>query len=673
MPKPELLLPAGSPEALMAALEGGADAVYLGLQSFNARNRAKNFSINELPDVLSLANKYHAKVYVTLNTLLKNNELPKLIRLLSILQKLPISAVIIQDWGLYWLIRNYFPKIQMHTSTQMGNHNSVDCSFAQERGFGRVILAREVTLVELGLIRKNSSIDLEMFAHGALCYSYSGYCLFSSWVGGNSANRGACRQPCRQIFQTTNGNDRPFCMKDLQLIDHLPQIVQAGISSIKIEGRMRSAEYVFNVARAYRSALDNFNNIPAATDILSEDGGRSKTAWRFVTTTDPVIIDMAQTGTELGYIKRVTPQYLYLQLRKSLNENHTIQIMLEDSASPLVFKIGKLYTETTTGVERVTTAESDTTVLIENPGTDIPLGSKVVRLARGMVQQFKWSPSSTKLPGVNPKQEDTIQRDIYQALSKHVGKASPQSRQQSIAKTTIYIRIQDPKWISHLKNIPNLRIICPLQCADSISRPNLIPEIPLYIAETELDGIRRQISSLLKKGFQEFSLSRLSQVQFFKSHKQVRLLANENIYCLNDATIIVLREINIRQHIAPIENDFPNLISSKDRSAIIPMYFHPHLFVSKQAPTIQPGDSLKFENKPLRLSYTDNTYQLSPQDPVCLFNFHKRLLDKGFTKFLIDLSNHLPDPDLLNDIVQNFQLSNKLPNTSGFNFKKGLH
>ncbi len=657
----------------MAALEGGADAVYLGLQSFNARNRAKNFSINDLPDVLSMAKKYHAKVYITLNTLLKNDEFSKLIRMLTILQKLPIAAVIIQDWGLYWLIKNYFPKLPMHTSTQMGNHNSMDCNFAQERGFERVILAREVSLNELTLIHKHTSIDLEMFTHGALCYSYSGYCLFSSWVGGNSANRGSCRQPCRQLFHTSKSNVRPFCMKDLQLIEYLPQIVQAGISSIKIEGRMRSAEYVYNVARAYRSALDNFSNIPDATDILSEDGGRPKTSWRFADTSEPVISDMAQTGTELGYVQKVTPQYIYLQLSKPLSENHTIQVMLDENTAPLTIKINNLYSETTSGTLKVKIAEAGSIALIENPGTDIPAGTTVVRLARGMLHQFKWSPIAKKLPGFDAKQEDTVQRQIYQTLSKQGGKATFQNRSQSTLKETLYIRIRDPKWIAFLKNIPNLRIICPLANADAINRPNLIPELPLYVSETELDGIKRQISSLLKKGFQEFSLSRLSQLNFFKTHNQVRLLANEYIYCLNDAAICLLKDINIRQHIAPVENDFPNLISSKDRTAIIPMYFHPNLFISKQAPTVQPGDALQYDKKHLRLSYTDNTYQLSPQNPVSLFNFHQRLVDKGFTRFLIDLSNHLPDQDLWNDIIENFQLSSKQPNTTGFNFKKGLH
>ncbi|MDZ4182128.1 MAG: peptidase U32 family protein, partial [Candidatus Cloacimonadaceae bacterium] len=221
---PELLLPAGHPEAFLAALEGGADAIYLGIDQFNARNRAKNFQLNELPALIKKAREFESKVYLTLNTLIKNNEIKNLIKILSCLEHIPIDALIIQDWGVFGLIKKHFPDLKLHGSTQIGIHNSLEANFHSKLGFERVIMARELSWTELEMISQRSKAHLEIFAHGALCYSFSGYCLMSSWLGGNSANRGQCRQPCRQLYHSPSGADRIFCMKDFELIDYLPQI-----------------------------------------------------------------------------------------------------------------------------------------------------------------------------------------------------------------------------------------------------------------------------------------------------------------------------------------------------------------------------------------------------------------------------------------------------------------
>ena len=195
--KPELLLPAGNVEAFHGAMEGGADAVYLGLREFNARERASNFTPEQLQSILKYTGNQGKKVYLTLNTVIKNEELPRLIELLSILSQTSIAAVIIQDWGVYHLLRNYFPKLKIHASTQMQNHNSLGAAFSERMGFERIILARELMLDEIKNVRENSNIELEAFTHGALCYSMSGACLFSSYLGGSGANRGLCAQPCR--------------------------------------------------------------------------------------------------------------------------------------------------------------------------------------------------------------------------------------------------------------------------------------------------------------------------------------------------------------------------------------------------------------------------------------------------------------------------------------------
>src|SRR6056297_3404177 len=305
--KPELLLPAGNTEAFYAAVEGGADAVYFGLKQFNARERADNFSYPELLSLLGEARKHNIKTYLTLNTLIKNKELPDLLDTLYAVSQTDVSAVIIQDWGVYNLLKSHFKNLAIHGSTQMANHNSVGAEFSHKKGFERIIMARELTRKELTQISQKNNIELELFVHGALCYSFSGMCLFSSYLGGMSANRGRCMQPCRRMYDDTGEKKYLFSLKDNELIDHIPTILKLGITSLKIEGRLKPAEYVYRVAQAYRMAIDDPSKIDQAKKLLKYDMGRSKTSYFFGGDVGEAITDNPSTGIFLGRVKEVQP------------------------------------------------------------------------------------------------------------------------------------------------------------------------------------------------------------------------------------------------------------------------------------------------------------------------------------------------------------------------------
>ncbi len=199
---PELHLPAGNIESFYAALEGGADAIYLGLKQFNARGRARNFTNSQLPKLLKEAKKHNVQVYITLNTVIKNQEITELFDYLHFLNLTGVDGIIVQDWGVYYIAKRFFPKLKIHASTQLGIHNSLGTNFSEKKGFKRVVLARELTLNELQTICEKSSVETEVFIHGALCYSFSGMCLYSSYSGGRGANRGLCTQPCRRVYST---------------------------------------------------------------------------------------------------------------------------------------------------------------------------------------------------------------------------------------------------------------------------------------------------------------------------------------------------------------------------------------------------------------------------------------------------------------------------------------
>jgi putative protease len=240
--------------AFKAALLGGADAIYLGGKSFGARGLAANFTDQELDTVVKAAHKRGIKVYVTVNTLIKEGELPSVFSYLSYLESIAVDAVILQDRGLLQLIQDTF-SLPVYASTQMNIHSPEGVVWAEKNGIKRVILARELRLEELKKIREATRLELEVFIHGALCYSFSGQCLFSSAVGGRSGNRGLCAQPCRKRY--TLGNTRGYLLStaDLFGIEVIPSLLRIGIDGLKIEGRMRSPFYVYLASKIYSAAI----------------------------------------------------------------------------------------------------------------------------------------------------------------------------------------------------------------------------------------------------------------------------------------------------------------------------------------------------------------------------------------------------------------------------------
>jgi len=254
--RPELLAPAGSTESFFAAMEAGADAVYCGLHDFSARAKARNFGLGDIEKVLAWARSHDRRLYVTLNTLVKESELPQLVETLAALEATDVDGVIIQDLAVWRLARDHFPGLDLHSSTQMTVHNSAGVLQLERMGIKRAVLARELTIEEIRHIRAHTSIELEHFVHGALCFSFSGQCSFSSFLGGKSGNRGRCAPPCRRRYRYRNKEGYYFSPNDLSAIDLLDELEQAGVGSFKIEGRMKSAEYVHQVVGAYRQVLD---------------------------------------------------------------------------------------------------------------------------------------------------------------------------------------------------------------------------------------------------------------------------------------------------------------------------------------------------------------------------------------------------------------------------------
>lgn len=253
---PELLAPCGSPDTLDAAIKSGADAVYLGGTILNARMNAENFNNAVLKSSVQKCHDNGVKIYVTLNTLVYDREFDTAVRYAAELYEIGVDALIIADIGLAGMIHEIIPEFELHASTQMSGHNAEMAKALYQKGFSRMVCARELTRDEIGCLKRESPVGIEMFIHGAHCVSVSGQCLMSSLIGGRSGNRGDCAQPCRMKY---NGG-YPLSLKDMCLAGHISEIIDLGIDSLKIEGRMKSADYVYSVTSIYRRLLDERRN-----------------------------------------------------------------------------------------------------------------------------------------------------------------------------------------------------------------------------------------------------------------------------------------------------------------------------------------------------------------------------------------------------------------------------
>ena len=342
----ELLSPAGDFDTALAAFAAGADAVYCGLADFSARAFAKNLTESELTDLVAYARRHDRRVYVTFNTIIDEDRLEDAVSRLARLEEIGPDALIVQDLGVARLCRRYFPGLRLHASTQLVAHNLEGVLSLAELGFTRVVLARELSLAEVASIAKRCrGMELECFIHGALCYSISGLCLFSAMEKGRSGNRGKCAYCCRLPYADESGRSTlAFSMKDLRLAEDVRKLVDAGVKSLKVEGRMKSAVYVASVTKYYRQILDDLTGAGAVTRADLETVFSRRTTELYLNgKPSESVIDpdsLGHLGAAIGTIKRVTAdregrEWIRLHTSRALEKHDGLQFENPDGGKPL--------------------------------------------------------------------------------------------------------------------------------------------------------------------------------------------------------------------------------------------------------------------------------------------------------------------------------------------------
>ena len=362
----ELLAPAGGLDAGFAAFHYGADAIYLGLKKFSARAEAENFTFEEVDEITAYAHSLtpRRRVFVTINTLIRQDELAELVEVVAKLDQFGVDALIIQDLGVYHLVRKYFPRIELHASTQLAVHNRAGAETLKQMGFHRVVLARELTFEEVRDITSTSDIETEVFIHGALCYSYSGLCLFSSQTLGRSGNRGKCAYSCRDSYEVQGApltlrdgaevkrdprQGFPFSMKDLALPDHIPALRAAGVSCFKVEGRKKSPLYVATTTEYYRKLIDGTladEERPALEADMQTVFSRPWTKLFLASHKDKEVADrdtVGHRGALIGQVEKIHNHRLRFRARRAIQKHDGLQIDLPVLGKPFGFAVDKLW------------------------------------------------------------------------------------------------------------------------------------------------------------------------------------------------------------------------------------------------------------------------------------------------------------------------------------------
>ena len=710
----ELLAPAGNIESLEAAIGEGADAVYLGLKSFNARMRTTNFAWNQFEATVETLHRQNKKVYVTVNTVSEERETERLYRFLSYLNEVGPDGLIVQDYAIMRMAQEFFPNLELHASTQMNVESTNAVRLLQKNGVKRMVLARELGLEEIQKIKNETGAELEVFVHGALCVSESGLCLFSSFLGGKSANRGMCTQACRRFYtaEVPGGIKQGYYFSpcDLQLLEQIPSLIEAGVDSFKIEGRMKSAEYVGTVVSAYRYVIDHYQEdrkgaIATGKRILAGDFARSKTTYWYgfksleegVNNAAAKILNPDQaggTGIYLGKIAATKPaeKDLVLAIRESLPEDATpeqknIQMacLKGGSYDPDPGDSIRIHRKDDTGrvSHKIRTVEID-----EDSGKrwlDIPGGFSVGdevyllqikagtkrynRVLPGDLGKYRKQPKDERLPildltPVKEKELDYFPEGIYVQVS-------------SIADVFAVQGLKPVRMIIEYNHetaydLLNHKTVLPF------SKKQIYISLDPFCSSAQEDQLKLELEQLIADGYYNFVANNLAHIQMLKGQK-VHVIAGPYLYTFNRWAVSWLENQNIGAFIMPYENSRRNLEATYEADVrsrvLVPVFAYPALFRMR----FKLPDDYDFtyfedkESKTFKVNSTQDGSFVMPEEPFSILDKTNFITQAGFKRLLIDFSKTKVNRSQIKAVTTSMVKGQPLPDISRFNWKDGFY
>ena len=721
--KIELLAPAGSPEALDAAVGEGADAVYLGLKNFNARMRSANFTYSQFESALRSMHRMGKKIYVTVNTVFEQREADRMYQLLKYLAAIGPDALIVQDFGVIAMVRSEFPGLKLHASTQMNIAGSRGANFLSKYGVSRVVLARELCLEELRNTRTETNLELEVFVHGALCVSASGICLFSSYLGGKSANRGMCAQACRRLFnRNDSGSGYYFSPGDLQLLERLPELAGAGINALKIEGRMKSADYVGAVVSAYRMVLDaihegNEEKIQESKrqgpNILRNDFARPKTQFYFNDSlADPGgWLNPAQdggTGIPLGAIVKIMGAG-----SANIGGTHmgdTCRALVSPAAGIVPAAGDSVRLHRSDDSERVSHklafAEPAAAGESGNAGywISVPQGFGAgdrVYLIQTKSMSRRYAPviarnASHSASGRGPGREKApfVELNIKQGKS---GAALPEGLYVAVSRPEDLYIIQSDRPVRVILNLSQknaARLLAANKPPLPFKPSEIILTLDPYFPQTFPQIMAEEIEQLIEKGYRQFVLNNPGHFSLFRGRNDARirdavLIAGPWLYIFNTWSLSFVSSLGVDGFISPLENNRQNLEKilgenysrGKGRPAgklrskfFITVFARPPLFnIRADIGKIYNFNSFADNRgeKFLLAASREGSY-IYPEKPFSITDKIPFLKEAGFGRFIIDLSGMVFKKTDYRDLMRVIKDGRPLAGISRFNWKDGF-
>lgn len=722
----ELLAPAGNPEALDAAIGEGADAVYMGLRSFNARMRSPNFTWAQFEAAVESLHKRNKKLFVAVNTVIEEKELERMYRFLAYLNKTGPDGIIVQDFGVLALAREYFPKLRVHASTQMNISSAKGVNVLSRAGVSRVVLSRELGLEEIRAIKAATSCELEVFVHGALCVSESGLCLFSSYLGGKSANRGMCAQACRRLYTAENESGRSgyfFSPHDLQLIDRIPDLIQSGVHSFKIEGRMKSAEYVGTVVSAYRYMMDHWEEdrkaaAETAKRILADDFARAKTRYWYDSGKAENVLNPDQpggTGIFLGSIIRTksagaaeggkTPggKTVLAALsggRYDPEAGDSVRLHKSNDELRESWKIKTVRTEN--GVRWIDIpagfSTGDKVYLLQTKN----MSKRYPHVLPHSLSKYRSQPGDGKLPPTAL----FAHTETRNAALKKTGKG----KRPDPFPEGVYVQVSSPADFYQALVCKPVRILVDLTPATAafllrggktengeksasggaqavpVSKKQCVLTLPPFLPQAEEAATEELVEKLVKAGYRLFVANNPAHLGILRAAAQktesgpLCIAAGPYLYAFNSRAAAWLQNQGAEAFISPYENSRKNLESvfspEERRKVILPVFAYPALFRMRFDPSESYGFrwfSNKREEVFRLVPRPGDGSVVVPEIPYSIAD-KKTLLDRlGFTRLLFDFSNALSSRKEFRAVMDSWRKGLPLQNISRFNWKDGFY
>ena len=694
----ELLAPVGSKESFITAIRAGADAIYIGVPGFNARISASSISLYDLQVLTKHAHEKEVKVFLALNTLIKHEEISDVVKSIAAINRLSPDAVIIQDLGVAGIIRKYFPDMQLHASTQLAVHNRMGVDILAQQGFKRAILARELSFAELKIIANASPIPIEVFCHGALCFCLSGMCLFSSFIGGLSGNRGMCTQPCRRRWQNGKNGGYIFSPRDLELAEHIGKLKSIGIASLKIEGRMRSSEYVYRTVKAYRLLIDapekDFSQaLKEARVILSGDAARKKTTCLFSGRDNELFQPQSAQclGNLIGKIDSVGGGSISVDVNDAdgmIAVGDRLRLSNPASDTTITFKVKEF------------TKEGSKYVIAFGKAGEFKCGDPVFKTVDAALDQRNLQEEIDAVyenhAGLNRSGKKTEEKTFqgYTALISNKWKELKNMPPGGETDDALWVRFDDIQWLNVLpKPEKNSRYVFyltkdNLRFADNIPEralPHIAVELPPFIGQRELQIFKQSIDKMTARGIRKWVINNVSHFGFFTD---CEITAGQFLYTWNAYTAAFLSDMGARYFTASWEDDFLNIRKmcgpGLGRQMVVYLYGYIPVVRSRIVTREMLSDDAVGDLAGAPEKHAHGTYVpfspvfesgmalLIPDKPINLFTARRKLKECGINNFGIDLSFMKPDNKAWNAVASAYKLQENIPGTLKFNFKRGV-